>query len=312
MANPNLLDSVRLSNGELTPRSFYTGYPDFNSFDATTQRFGYTLNHELNDNWRIRNNVAVSAGLFDDERATPGGVIDDSSLTGFTAFDLEYAKDNYFGQIDLLGKFKTGSISHQLLVGFDFNRFVEDYRGLIATNLPDLDISNPNYNVAQPDFNPFLEFYNPTETYGIYLQDQVEFSKNFKLLLGCRYDWISSQFEITDFGSLGNTTDEPVRTNGAFSPRLGLVYQPSDTVSLYASYSRSFRQDTGFNSSTQAFEPTRGTQYEVGVKADWLEGKLSTTLAAYHLTKSNVVTSDPNNSVFSIQTGEQRSQGIEL
>jgi iron complex outermembrane receptor protein len=50
----------------------------------------------------------------------------------------------------------------------------------------------------------------------------------------------------------------------------------------------------------------------VGIKADWLDGKLSTTLAAYRLTKTNVITTDPNNPQFSIQTGEQRSQGIEL
>lgn len=93
---------------------------------------------------------------------------------------------------------------------------------------------------------------------------------------------------------------------------LGQCYQPSDTISLYASYSRSFRAQTGFGASALGFDPTRGTQYEVGIKADWLEGKLSTTLAAYHLTKTNVITDDPNNPQFSIQTGEQRSQGIEL
>ena len=61
-----------------------------------------------------------------------------------------------------------------------------------------------------------------------------------------------------------------------------------------------------------AFEPTRGTQYEIGVRTDFLDGRLSTNMAAYHLTKSNVVTSDPDNPDFQIQVGEQRSQGLEL
>ncbi|MEO1341101.1 MAG: TonB-dependent receptor, partial [Cyanobacteria bacterium J06635_13] len=62
----------------------------------------------------------------------------------------------------------------------------------------------------------------------------------------------------------------------------------------------------------EAFEPTRGTQYEVGVRMDWLDGRLSTNLAAYHLTKTNVTTADPDNPDFEIQVGEQRSQGVEL
>jgi iron complex outermembrane recepter protein len=150
------------------------------------------------------------------------------------------------------------------------------------------------------------------QSYGAYLQDQITLLDNLKLLIGGRYDWVSREDEIADFGTFGNTVDDPPQNDGAFSPRLGLVYQPSDDVSLYASYSRSFSFTTGFNPDGRAFEPTRGTQYEVGVKADFLDGRLSSTLAAYHLTRTNVTTEDPDNPQFSIQTGEQRSQGIEL
>ena len=96
------------------------------------------------------------------------------------------------------------------------------------------------------------------------------------------------------------------------------MYQPSKEVSLYASYTRSFYPISGFDNVNPdvKFDPTRGTQYEVGVKTDFLDGRLSATLAAYQLTKTNVlttvVTSDPINPVRSIQTGEQRSRGIEL
>lgn len=64
------------------------------------------------------------------------------------------------------------------------------------------------------------------------------------------------------------------------------------------------------------FEPTRGTQYEVGVRADFLDGRLSANLAAYNLTRTNVLTPDPDPDLarrgFQVQTGEQRSRGIEL
>ncbi len=91
-----------------------------------------------------------------------------------------------------------------------------------------------------------------------------------------------------------------------------MVYQPIETVSLYASYSRSFFPSSGFSRDGRAFEPTRGTQYEVGVKTDWLDRRLAATLAAYQITKTNVLTPDRNDPGFSTQTGEQQSRGIEL
>lgn len=285
-------------------------YP-FYTFDFSADRFGYTLNHEFSDNWQIRNGFSVLQSRTDrlDKSATGA---DDRFLTGFETYDTDYTIDVYSGQIDLLGKFKTGSVAHQLLAGFE-NRYSQDYRGDINTGgLPDLDVNNPNYYVSSPEVVPLYKFENPIQSYGIYLQDQIAFGDQFKLLIGGRYDWVTYEFETLDYGLLGNTTDDPSQSDGAFSSRIGLVYQPSNTVSLYTSYSRSFRQSTGFNPDGEAFKPSRGTQYEIGVKTDFLDGRLSTTLAAYQITKTNVTTPDPDNTLFSIQTGEQRSRGIEL
>ncbi len=224
------------------------------------------------------------------------------------AQDFEAITDNYFGQIDLLGKFNTGSISHQLLVGFDFNIFSQPIEGVFgATNLPALDIFNPDYDVPDPIYSTSLAFDRRVESYGVYLQDQITLLDNLKLLIGGRYDWVSEDYEIFD-----DNIDTPIQNDGAFSPRIGLVYQPIKPISLYASYSRSFTPTSGFNPDGRAFEPTRATQYETGIKADFLEGKLSATLAAYQITKTNVTTPDPSNPTFFIQVGEQRSRGIEL
>jgi iron complex outermembrane receptor protein len=305
---PTLSGSAVLSDGSLTPRNLYIGYPDISRYDVITQRYGYTLNHEFNDNWQIRNNFSV-ADVNTRERVDVDVInIIDDRFVEFESYDGGYTRENYFGQIDLVGKFNTGSISHQLIVGFDYNRFVtEDGQGFFSNNFPSLDILNPNYNIPRPEYE-VLSAGNLgiTQSYGVYLQDQIAFSDNLKLLIGGRYDWISS--ERTDFGS-GTVSSQ---NDDAFSPRLGLVYQPSDTVSLYSSYSRSFLQTGGSNPDGRQFLPTRGTQYEVGVKADFLDSKLSANLAAYQITKTNVTTSDPDRPRFSIQTGEQQSQGIEL
>ena len=111
------------------------------------------------------------------------------------------------------------------------------------------------------------------------------------------------------FRQVFGTTTEISDT--VFSPRVGIVYQPIEPISLYAGYSRAFVPVGGSEFGGDAFIPERGTQYEVGVKAE-INDRPSATLAFFDLTRSNVVTADPDNPTFSIQTGEQNSRGIEL
>jgi iron complex outermembrane recepter protein len=303
--------SALLSDGSLTPRNLFASYPELFNVNYGTQRFGYDVTHKFSEDWQIRNNLGgISSSNIENATIFPTAISNNQFLS-LATYNIDYGRGNYFGQIDVLGKFKTGRTSHQLLIGFDFNSFNE-YNNYLEGSLPVLDILNPNYNIAKPTYSPFLRTKGQANSYGIYLQDQIDLNDRFKLLIGGRYDIVSSKYEIDNFGTQGNTTDEPVRNTGAFSPRIGLVYQPSKNISLYTSYSGSFRAETGFSSATQEFKPSRGTQYEVGIKADFFDSKLSTTLAAYNLTKTNVATPDPTNPLFSIQTGEQRSQGIEL
>ncbi|MBN3961036.1 TonB-dependent siderophore receptor [Nostoc sp. NMS8] len=303
---PNQSGSLFFSDGSFLPRSVFLGYPDLTFIDAKTQKFGYALNHKLSDNWQIRNNFAVATTRTRDAFAGGADIVDDRSLVGISAERRGYSIDNYFGQIDLLGKFKTGSILHQILVGFDFNRNVQTFEALISDSaLPDLDIFNPDYNISNPVYIPNYSFNSSTQSYGAYLQDQISILDNLKLLVGGRLDWVSQNQTNSGIDSLE-------QNDSAFSPRFGLVYQPSKSVSLYTSYSQSFLPTSGFNPDSRAFKPTKGTQYEAGIKADFLDGKLSTTLAAYQITKTNITIQDQNNRDFQIQVGEQRSRGIEL
>ena len=295
------------SDGRFLPRRFAPDYPQFSFIDATTQKVGYTLNHQFSQNWQIRNNFALASTNTRDGFAAPLSIVDDRFLTDFDTEKRRYTIDNYFGQLDVLGKFNTGTISHQLLVGFDLNRNVQTFDANVAdSTLPDLDIFNPNYFDTPPfSFVPFYSFDTTTQSYGVYFQDQVRILDNVKLLMGGRLDWVTQN--VTNSG-----IDSPQQDDFAFNPRIGLVYQPSRSVSLYTSFSQSFNPSTGFNPDGEAFKPTKGTQFEVGTKVDFLDGKLSTTLAAYQLTKTNVTTPEFNNIGFSIQVGEQRSRGIEL
>ncbi|MBG1261088.1 TonB-dependent siderophore receptor [Nostoc commune] len=301
---PETFTTVFSDNTFKLPRSRYLSYP-LDGQDYTTHKYGYTLTHKFSDNWQLRNNFAVTNFNATEEYTVGINLVDDRFLRSYAA-RRNYSQDNYFGQIDLLGKFNTGSIPHQLLFGFDVNRYVDNFN-VIRLSVPPLDVFNPNYNIPEPQITTggFSSF-QTVQSYGFYLQDQISFQDNLKLLIGGRFDWITQK----------SGTDESEQSDSAFSPRIGLVYQPSKSVSLYTSYSQSFNPTEGFNPDDRAFEPTKGTQYEAGIKADFLESRLSTTLAVYQITKANVTTSDPDPERaaqgFSTQVGEQRSRGIEL
>ncbi|WNZ21654.1 TonB-dependent siderophore receptor [Leptolyngbya sp. NK1-12] len=214
----------------------------------------------------------------------------------------------YDFNVNLIGNFSTGSIDHQLVFGVDWGEFTRTVELFTGTAAP-IDLFAPIYE--QP-LSPFSLAFNGVfyrSTLGIYVQDQVTLTDNLNLLLGGRFD-LSTE---TSRNFVAGT--ETRQTSDAFSPRIGIVYQPIEPISLYASYSRSFTPLSGTTFEGDLFQPERGTQYEAGVKAD-INDQLSATLAFYDLTRSNVLTPDNRPGVppdeFEIQTREQRSRGIEL
>ena len=269
-------------------------------------RVGYDLEHRLSENWSLRNAFYYSY-LYQKIRGVRPASLEPDLRTlqreGEDRDSKEYIFDFF---TNIVGKFSTGAIDHQLLFGVDLRRFNSNYLTLRTFQGTPIDIFNPVYNsqrlniVDRPSDDE-----TSIDSIGIYLQDQITLADNFKLLLGGRFD----AFEQTDEDPIEDT--ETSQSGDAFSPRLGIVYQPLPPISLYASYTRSFSPTIGRSVDGEPFEPSRGTQYEIGVKAD-INDRLSATLALYDLTRTNVTTADPDNPDFEIQTGEQNSQGVEL
>jgi iron complex outermembrane receptor protein len=295
-----------LSDGSLVlPIDRFLGYPQLDEFTTEIFRFGYRFEHEFSEDWRIENALLISSAEQGGARADlNGGLIDDRFIPRQLRDD-ESARENYGLQTNIIGNFATGSIQHELLFGVDLSRTTFAYDSE-AADLPPLNIFDPNYDIDAPDeLQPRYGEVSRSDLLGVYLQDQIDLTDNLILLLGGRVDFTEQDQVVTLEGTSSSQSET------AFSPRVGIVYQPIEPISLYASYSRSFFPVIGLSRDGSAFDPERGTQYEIGIKAE-LNERLSATLAAYHLTKTNVLTIDPDDPNFSIQVGEQRSQGIEL
>ncbi|PMB47697.1 TonB-dependent siderophore receptor [Fischerella thermalis CCMEE 5201] len=298
LPNPNGRVSRSFSSvGPVTDNLTYNG------------RVGYSLEHRFSESWKLRNAFRYVFAGDNDRNGAPDfnatSLADDNrtlnrnALIGSQFYDFLYLDTN------LLGKFNTGSINHQLLFGFSLSRNIIDLSYEFSIPAAPVDIFNPVYdNTVVSTGRNFVQF-TTRDTLGIYLQDQITLAENLKLLLGGRVD-------IFEERKIDRLTDiETRQSDTAFSPRVGIVYQPIPPISLYASFARSFAPTIGISATGEAFQPERGTQYEVGIKAD-VNDRLSLTLAFYDLTRSNVTTTDPDHPDFSVQTGEQRSRGIEL
>jgi iron complex outermembrane recepter protein len=163
---------------------------------------GYRLEHRFNDNFTLRNAFRYTSNDSFDYRAQPL-VVDEE--TGELSRNFRSNKDyfdRYSLQTDFVGKFTTGSIGHTLLVGLDLAREKRDgsQRRLPGGLTPSINIFDPVYNVisrpALSELNPTRDGKSTTETLGLFLQDQIVFSDNFKLLIGGRFDIVDQdQFD---------------------------------------------------------------------------------------------------------------------
>ncbi len=236
----------------------------------------------------------------------------------------------YATNLDLTGRFNLGFSEHEVLLGFDFNRATETYdvKGLWVTPNPALAINiydpAPSYGIPQSVFDYTLaQVQRPGRSYnafltqweGIYFQDQITLWDKLHILGGGRYDWTE-----TGRGSGASTSeansgvDAATRKDDGFSPRVGILYQPINELSVYGNWTTSFGANNGVSATGGSFDPQIGEQFEAGIKTSLFDERFLATLAYYHVTKDNLLTpdlttSDPNDS---IAIGEQRSQGIEL
>ncbi|MDV3351187.1 TonB-dependent siderophore receptor [Leptothoe sp. LEGE 181152] len=269
---------------------------------------GYDLTHRFSDNWVLNNGFRYVTQDYSVLSTLPLGFDETTgNVTRFFA-DRDYDTDDYTIQTNVVGDFNTGSIQHTLVAGVDanFNRFDEPFTRADFSNPVILNIFNPVYGTPRSDLSnvvPLSTSDQNVDRYGVFLQDQITFSEQLILVGSLRYDSV-------DFRDLETPNNN--RYDKAWSPRIGLVYQPTEALSFYANYAQAFEPNFGRTVNGERLEPERSEGYEVGIKTELLEGNLLATLAYFDITKQNISTADPNNALFTTATGEQRSQGVEL
>ena len=289
-----------------------------------------TVNHQLSNNWTL-NAVAsyqnYTKDYFSSERVQWGYANAAATrLSWSRPFNKTYNEQNYgSGQVNINGEFNTGKISHKVLFGADADYNQNDSYTFTVTdpkNVLYLDDSSTWGNIAMPNATSKDKSRANTRRLGVYAQDFVSLSQQFKVIAGLRWSYIENMPTINTNSVTGakKFVNNSASSDQAISPKVGFVYIPNDNLSAFATYTNSFVANSGNLRDGEALKPTNIDQYEVGVKKNLWNNAIAVNVTAYQILYNNYYQNaldntgnqiDPNGLLKDF-AGKMRSRGVEL
>ncbi|MBA3511730.1 MAG: TonB-dependent siderophore receptor [Sphingomonas sp.] len=296
----------------------FFGDPDSSFAKANVHLATIGAEHRFSDSLAVRNRTLY--GDYDKfyQNIYPNGSVNGARQVRLSAYNDTTRRKNLFSQTDLVWDTRVGGIDQTLLLGVELGRQKGTNQrrngvfssrpgspGSIFQPLDQVTVDEPVTFLANGAHNAIR-----TSVAAAYIQDQIRFSDMFELVAGVRFDRLSIDIASRSSDAHFRRTDELV------SPRLGMILKPARSLSLYASYSRSYLPQSGdqFSSlslTTEALKPEKFDNYELGAKWEPIEGLLATA-AIYQLDRTNTQARDPLDSSRLVLTGAQRSRGLEL
>jgi iron complex outermembrane receptor protein len=204
----------------------------------------------------------------------------------------------------LTALFTTGPIRHVLLAGAQYDATAyESAIGIGVVPIGTLDYAVPGSDLNFTSVPPLaVRLLNQYRTRAVYAQDQMTIGERVHVLAGLRY----SELGLNEIIGTNNRV-----ARNRVDPRLGLTIDLTDGVALFAGWARGSRLVLFYNGSGTPPDPETSRSIEGGLKFGLKRLGLSGTIAAYEIRRQNVATPDRANPFSSVQTGEQRSRGIE-
>ena len=295
-----------------------TYYGSANARDADTSEskvssLTATFNHRFSDSLRLRNALRYYHYQLDRQNTLPAGTTNEAAGTvALTRSGIDRKEHGVFNQTELVQNLRTGSIAHEVLYGLELGQQNKDGLSYSGGTLATVNLWNPVLPIAPLNGGGTLSAsaLNRYRTRALYVQDQITISPEWKALVGLRYDRFG---QATDNRMPGQVDFS--RTDATWSPRAGLLWQPSPAQSYYVSVSRSYQPSAemfGLTAANTNIKPERTTNYEIGAKLDLLDGRATATASLFQLERTGIKTTDPTAPSRVIPIGTQRTRGLEL
>ncbi|WAC73095.1 TonB-dependent siderophore receptor [Roseateles sp. SL47] len=293
--------------------------PELSSSKTTSLRL--ELEHRLSSQWQIKSKLLSLRSDTSEVDIAPyrvdlgAGTTADDSCPGTgnpicryyfnVRPDGRYKLDQF--NVDLIGRLEAAGLDHTLLFGVDVYS-ARKTGALYFQQVSAVDIYEPALGHTAPldPSSRVPDLDDSTRWTSVYVQDQVALGHGVFLTGALRHDRTSAIYAAPG--------TEPNKASFT-TPRLGAVWQFAPNQSIYAQYQDAVSTNNGRDTVTGAALPAeRGRQFEVGHKVELLDGKLSSTLAVYELTKRNRSGQVPIDEApyYNIVTvGKARSRGLE-
>ncbi|MBB2483806.1 TonB-dependent siderophore receptor [Mitsuaria sp. WAJ17] len=301
---------------DVAPSTYY-GSGDARRDDTSTSRVSsltVTLDHRFSESLSLRNVTRRYTYDLDRNNTQPSGTVDATTMTvSRSRGQVSREESGWFNQTELSLRQTLAGLQHDWLAGIEIGRQNKDQNFISQNNIDRVPLFNPGSVLPPAMSAATLAAANPAHSVfdvaGVYLQDQLTLSPRWKALLGLRYDTFD---QSTAFARTGAPLSRKDKT---WSPRAGLLWQPSDWASHYLSVSKSF-QPSGENFALAAnnanSDPEQTRNVEVGSKLDLFDGALAVTASLFNLERTGIKTNAPGNPGVLINVGEQRTHGLEL
>ncbi|KQT47876.1 TonB-dependent receptor [Methylobacterium sp. Leaf456] len=288
-----------------------------------------SVERRFSESWKASLNYAFSHNFYQDDQSRR---VKYDPATGDLTRRSDATQDSNFtvhsGRLDIVGQETLFGVPHEILVGASYDESnVVRSRIIRDSNRTLFDVFNPAYGRTQTSTSVFDSDSNQREhiaTASVYAQDSISLTEQFIVTGGLRYQSFDQVAGRGVLGPLAGTNYNPaIDTNvdfrrntdvsgGRAVPRVGLVYLLTPTLSLYGSYSETFRPNASISSPIGALPPEQGDAFEIGLKTELFDG-ITATAALYDIMKSNVLyTSTSGGETVTNVAGRVRSRGFEL
>ncbi len=292
-----------MSDGTLLdlPRSTYTG-ADWNNFENNVTQYIAELEHRFDDGGHAKVSALYSHVDVNFLYAYAAGSADASGVvangTGWLA--RKYEQDSVSLDAHISKPFEIYGLENNIIAGVDYRGSDDSLWNARGTIAGAQNLHDWNTNIAKPDYTFGSPDETETDQYGIYGQWRIKPVDRLTLIGGGRFSWYDAQ-----------SGDSEVKVNGEFTPYAGIIYDLTDRVSAYASYTEIFQPQSVQDASDRLLDPRTGEQYEIGLKAE-LTDDLNASLAWFDLTDKNRAVSDLDNLGKYTAGGEAHMRGIEF
>jgi catecholate siderophore receptor len=285
----------------------FFGSLDQNFAKSTVDAASATLEHRFSRNLAFRNNTLV--GSYDKfyQNVYAGTAVNAAGTLTLSAYNHANDRTNTFNQSDFIYNADVAGTGHTILFGAELGHQFQDEIRITPANITNVPVGD---SLRNADFStaPVIVDRHATSTIVAgYLQDQITLNAKWKAVVGARTDRFTVQIDDRRPGA-----SDLSRTDVETSPRAGVIFQPSDTASVYGSFSYTFLpsgQTLGLAANTVQLKPENAKNYEIGSKVDLLNRRLNVAAALFRLDRNNVKNTDPNNPALLVLTGQQRTDG---